>query len=94
MLQYQHIFSKLFYAKSRVFTLCIRKLRFYLKNVPGLFKILFFNYSLFCRYVLPNQPCDNSTPLSSYLVPLDSIERAAGFLLFDKLPRNQLKLMK
>ena len=51
------------------------------------------NYTIF-PYVLPNQPCDNATPLSSYLVPLDSIERAAGFLLFDKLPRNQLKLIK
>jgi len=50
-------------------------------------------YSLY-PYVLPNQPCDNSTPLSSYIVPLDSIERAAGLILFDKLPRNQLKLMK
>jgi endonuclease G len=48
------------------------------------------NYSLF-SYVLPNLPCDEKIPLSSYLVPLDSIERAAGFLLFDKLPRNKLK---
>ena len=50
-------------------------------------------YNVF-PYVLPNQPCDNATHLSSYLVPLDSIERAAGFILFDKLPRNQLKLLK
>lgn len=47
-------------------------------------------FSLY-SYVLPNQPCDNSTPLDRYLVPIDSIERAAGFLLFDKLPRNMIK---
>ena len=50
------------------------------------------NYSLY-SYVLPNLPCDNSTPLSSYLVPIDSIERAAGFLIFDKIPRKQFKLI-
>ena len=44
-------------------------------------------------YVLPNQACDPNAPLSSYMVPLDSIERAAGFLLFDKIPRNQLKAL-
>lgn len=42
-------------------------------------------------YVMPNAPCDNSTPLANYLVPLDSIERSAGFLLFDKLQRNRFK---
>lgn len=42
-------------------------------------------------YVLPNMPCNNETPLSYYMVPLDSIERAAGFLLFDKLPKNKFK---
>jgi endonuclease G len=49
-------------------------------------------YSLY-SYVLPNQPCDESTPLSSYLVPIDSIERAAGFLLFDKVPRNKIRYL-
>ena len=42
-------------------------------------------------YVMPNAPCDDATPLANYLVPLDSIERAAGFLLFDKLQRSQFK---
>jgi len=42
-------------------------------------------------YVLPNAPCDKGIPLNNYLVPLDSIERAAGFLLFDRLPRNTIK---
>jgi endonuclease G len=49
-------------------------------------------YTLY-SYVLPNAPCDNSTPLTNYLVPIDSIERAAGFLIFDKVPRNQIKYL-
>lgn len=47
-------------------------------------------YKLF-SYVLPNLPCDQSTPLTNYLVPIDSIERAAGFLIFDKIPRKSIK---
>ena len=42
-------------------------------------------------YVMPNAPCSNETPLSSYMVPLDSVERAAGFLIFDRMPRSQIK---
>ena len=49
-------------------------------------------FSLF-SYVLPNLPCSKETPLSSYLVPLDSIERAAGFLLFDRMPKDKIKLI-
>jgi endonuclease G len=60
------------------------------------FKVIFTEkqgvYSMH-SYVLPNQPCDNTTPLTSYLVPIDSIERAAGFLLFDKVPRNKIKYL-
>ena len=47
-------------------------------------------YSLY-SYVLPNQPCDNATPLSSYQVPVDAVERAAGFLMFEKVPRSKIK---
>jgi endonuclease G len=42
-------------------------------------------------YVMPNAYCDKSTPLSNYLVPLDSIERSAGFIFFDRLQRPKLK---
>ena len=42
-------------------------------------------------YLLPNVPIENSTPLNSFLIPLESIERAAGFLIFEKLPKNQIK---
>lgn len=42
-------------------------------------------------YVLPNRAIDDSTPLKSFLVPPESIERAAGLLFFDRLSRDQLK---
>ncbi|CAG9533205.1 unnamed protein product [Cercopithifilaria johnstoni] len=42
-------------------------------------------------YILPNAVIPDDTPLASFLAPLDSIERSAGFLIFDKLPKNALK---
>lgn len=30
-------------------------------------------------------------PLSSFQTPLDAIERAAGFLIFDKLPKKAIR---
>lgn len=39
-------------------------------------------------YVLANQPTDPKIPLRAFQVPLDSIERAAGFLFFHQLPKN------
>uniref|UniRef100_A0A1I7YGJ6 Endonuclease n=1 Tax=Steinernema glaseri TaxID=37863 RepID=A0A1I7YGJ6_9BILA len=44
-------------------------------------------------YVLPNQAIPNETPLSNFMVPLDAIERAAGFLIFEKVPKNELKMV-
>lgn len=41
-------------------------------------------------YVMPNQVIDDSTPLSSFQVPPDSIERAAGLLFFDNVSRNKI----
>ncbi|XP_034945318.1 endonuclease G, mitochondrial [Chelonus insularis] len=41
-------------------------------------------------YVMPNAPIDDNTPLTSFLVPPESVERAAGLLFFDKLARSQL----
>ena len=49
-------------------------------------------YDLF-SYVLPNAFCNKDIPLQSYLVPIDSIERAAGFLLFDRLMKSKIKLI-
>ncbi|CAH1785417.1 unnamed protein product [Owenia fusiformis] len=42
-------------------------------------------------FVMPNQPLPDNLQLNAYLVPLDTIERASGFLFFDKLPRNLVK---
>lgn len=44
-------------------------------------------------FVLPNQPMKDDVPLKKFLMPLDAIERASGLLLFDKLPKNMVKLM-
>ncbi|CDW51841.1 Endonuclease NS domain containing protein [Trichuris trichiura] len=41
-------------------------------------------------YVLPNRPVDRAAPLKSFYAPLESIERAAGFLIFQNLPRKCL----
>lgn len=44
-------------------------------------------------FVLPNQPFPEEVQLKSFHYPIDSIERAAGFLLFEKIPRKSLKLI-
>lgn len=41
-------------------------------------------------FVMPNQKLPD-IKLKNYLVPLESIERAAGIHLFDKVPRNSIK---
>lgn len=50
------------------------------------------DYELF-SYVMPNAVCSNEIPLDRYLVPIDSIERSAGFLLFDRLMKNKIKMI-
>lgn len=42
-------------------------------------------------FVLPNQAISDSVPLTSFYVPLESIERSAGFFLFEKIPRDAFK---
>lgn len=44
-------------------------------------------------YLLPNAFIPDETPISDFLVPLDSIERSAGFLIFEKVPKNQIKII-
>ena len=44
-------------------------------------------------YVMPNQVLDSTIPLRSYQVPLDTIERAAGFLIFSQVPKSVFKTM-
>uniref|UniRef100_A0A060T622 Endonuclease n=1 Tax=Blastobotrys adeninivorans TaxID=409370 RepID=A0A060T622_BLAAD len=40
-------------------------------------------------FVLPNEQIDNSTPLKSFYVPLNAIERATGVEFLPKLPEKQ-----
>ena len=42
-------------------------------------------------YVMPNEPINDSTPLSVFQVPPETIERAAGLLFFDKVSKTHLK---
>ncbi|XP_034825929.1 endonuclease G, mitochondrial [Maniola hyperantus] len=41
-------------------------------------------------YVMPNQKIPEETPVSSYMVPPETIEKSAGLLFFDKLHRSKL----
>ncbi|XP_045505656.1 endonuclease G, mitochondrial [Colias croceus] len=41
-------------------------------------------------YVMPNQKLSDETPVSSYMVPPETIEKAAGLLFFDKIHRSKL----
>ncbi|KAF5276826.1 hypothetical protein FQA39_LY06378 [Lamprigera yunnana] len=41
-------------------------------------------------YVMPNQIIDDSTPLTNFQVPPESIERAAGLLFFDALSKEKI----
>jgi endonuclease G len=56
-----------------------------IENNSGQYELLSF--------VLPNQTLPGNVKLMNYLVPLDSIERAAGLLIFDKMPRNSIKMI-
>lgn len=39
-------------------------------------------------FALPNKPIDNNTPLSSFNLPLEAVEKAAGLQFFDKVERT------
>jgi len=41
-------------------------------------------------YVLPNKAIPDDTPLDNFRVPVDSVERAAGLLFFDRLSRDKV----
>lgn len=41
--------------------------------------------------MLPNEAIPDEKPLKDFLVNLDTVEIAAGFLIFERLPRGQLK---
>ena len=40
-------------------------------------------------FVMPNQELPAKIDLKQYLVPVESVERAAGLLLFDKIPKKK-----
>ena len=42
-------------------------------------------------FVMPNKALPDKVELKNYLVPVESIERAAGFLLFSRIPKNTIK---
>ncbi|XP_038045586.1 endonuclease G, mitochondrial-like [Patiria miniata] len=42
-------------------------------------------------FVVPNKATSDDTPLKNFLVPIDVIERAAGILLFERLPKSLLR---
>uniref|UniRef100_T1JNF5 Endonuclease G, mitochondrial n=1 Tax=Strigamia maritima TaxID=126957 RepID=T1JNF5_STRMM len=44
-------------------------------------------------YVMPNAVIDESLKLSSFQVPIESVERSAGLLLFDKIPREKFRMI-
>ncbi|XP_063607610.1 endonuclease G, mitochondrial-like [Penaeus indicus] len=42
-------------------------------------------------FLLPNVEIDDSVPIASFHVPLETIERASGLLIFDKLNQKKFK---
>jgi len=44
-------------------------------------------------YVMPNEVIADNTPLTSFQVPIESVERSAGLLLFDKIPREKFRMI-
>ncbi|CAG2106518.1 unnamed protein product [Medioppia subpectinata] len=42
-------------------------------------------------YVMPNAPIDDDKAIESFRVPIDTVERAAGLLFFQRLPRHQFR---
>ena len=53
---------------------------------------------MFClslqSYILPNQPINEKTPLHMFQVPTDTIEKASGLIVFDKVPRHNIKQIR
>ena len=45
-------------------------------------------------YILPNQPINEKTPLHMFQVPADTIEKASGLIVFDKVPRHRIKQIR
>ena len=52
---------------------------------------LFFFFFLSQAYILPNQPINEKTALHNFQVPVETIERASGLVMFDKIQRHKIK---
>ncbi|KAK4317881.1 hypothetical protein Pmani_011061 [Petrolisthes manimaculis] len=44
-------------------------------------------------FLMPNIAIDDGTPLSTFHVPTDVVERASGLLFFDKIGKNKFKMI-
>lgn len=42
-------------------------------------------------FVMPNKPIADDIPVTSFRVPLETIERAAGLLFCDRIPRGAFR---
>ena len=40
---------------------------------------------------MPNEVIPDTVHIKTFLVPHETVERAAGFLIFDKVPQKQYK---
>ena len=49
-------------------------------------------YDLY-SFVMPNKALPTDIKVHDYLFPLETVERAAGLLIFGKLPKNQVRKM-
>ena len=58
---------------------------------PDSHSILHPAFLRFQVYLMPNAAIPDEKPLADFFAPLDAIERAAGFLIFEKLPKEWLK---
>ncbi|XP_060074699.1 endonuclease G, mitochondrial-like [Ylistrum balloti] len=55
------------------------------ENVHGDFELMSF--------VMPNEVIPDSVPIKNFLVPIETIERAGGILLFDKIPKKRFSVI-
>ena len=76
--------------------LCIPSLRVY-QPISFIYLLILFQVVVcetetgqkeLLSFVIPNQVLPTEIDIKNYLVPVDSIERASGLLLFDKIPRK------
>lgn len=55
------------------------------ENYRGEFELMSF--------VMPNEVIQDHIPIKNFMVPVETIERAGGILLFDKVPKNRFTII-